>query len=127
MHFFDCGPAAEARRRLEERTSRVQPNGMPIGMGIFRNNTFGSHGNGVSRTDYFVLIAEGEAFARTEAEDRVPLTAGQAVFWRKGEWFALEILAGPCEWLAVQGDHVDPYDLCGVPRDASSDPIAEEG
>ena len=75
----------------------------------------GAHGGGVRPTDYFVLIGEGEAFARTNGENRVRLTAGQAVVWRKGERSALEIPAGQsCELLTVERNGIDPYGLCAT-------------
>lgn len=117
MEIFDCRPAAEARRRLEQYTKRKQADGFALGAGIVEYPTGGAEGYSVLPTDCFVLLVEGEAVALTHGGVRAQISPGQAASWRGGEWYALELTPGS-EYLRVEGrrtlegGRLNPYDLC---------------
>ena len=45
-------------------------------------------------TPQLLLVVQGEGWVRGDVGDRVPITAGHAVFWEKDEWHESSTQAG---------------------------------
>lgn len=56
------------------------------------------------------LVVQGEGWVRGESPDRMPIRAGQAAFWGKGEWHESATEIGMTA-IIIEGIDVDPAEL----------------
>ncbi len=53
------------------------------------------------------LVVEGEGWVRGESPEQIPVHAGQAALWQKGEWHAAGTQTGMTA-VILEGDDLDP-------------------
>ncbi len=56
------------------------------------------------------LVVQGEGWVRGESEERIPVRAGQAVFWQKDEWHASGSRSGMTA-IVIEADSIRPADV----------------
>ncbi len=58
----------------------------PTQIGCFYLEPGGVVGYHQATSPQLLLVVQGEGWVRANSEDRVPVKAGDAVFWEAGEW-----------------------------------------
>ena len=57
--------------------------------------------------DQLLLIINGDGSVRTSDPDQLPIQAGQAVFWKKGEWHETKTTTGLTA-IVIEGSSLNP-------------------
>lgn len=56
------------------------------------------------------LVVKGEGWVRSESNERIPIYAGQAALWQKGEWHESGTDIGMTA-IIIEAEYIDPTDL----------------
>lgn len=60
--------------------------------------------------DQLLLIVRGEGWVRGEAEERIPVTVGHAVYWQQGEWHETTTDAGVMA-MVIESEALNPAEM----------------
>lgn len=85
---FDLGtarpiPAFDSKNAFMARGVRTAG---PTQIGCFYLEAGGVVGYHQAASDQLLLVVQGEGWVRADGAERVPVKAGDAVFWAAGEW-----------------------------------------
>ncbi|HET9910919.1 MAG TPA: hypothetical protein VFQ13_03465 [Anaerolineales bacterium] len=73
-------------------------------------NANGSIGYHQATIPQLFLVVQGEGWVRGEAPDKISIKAGQAVYWKKGEWHESGTETGMTA-IIIEGLNFDPAKL----------------
>jgi quercetin dioxygenase-like cupin family protein len=68
------------------------------------NGLIGSH---PAKSSQLFLVVQGQGYLRGEGAIRTPINAGQAVYWKRGEWHETSTDSGMMA-IVIESEELDP-------------------